>query len=375
MKQINNLMLLILFAACAGKTEKKQEEVVTQPSNNHITITSAQIRNAGIQTGVVSRSDISETLVVNGEVDVPPQAMVSVSFPFGGYLRSTSMIPGKAVRRGEVIAVMEDQSLIQLQEEFLSGKVKLKFLEQEFKRQKELNINRVNSDKIMQQTESDFTTQQVFVKSREEKLKLIGIDPGSLDINSISKSVVLRSPINGYVSDVKVNIGQYVQPTAILFDIINPNDIHAALHVFEKDLPKVGIGQKVMISFIEQPEKEYEGSVILSKRNVDENRTALIHCHFHQKPSFLMPGMFITGKILVKSNNVPVVPAGALVQYGNRNYIFTSAAEGTFDLTPVETGTRFQDLVELINGNELIGRKIVIANAYSVLGALKNVAE
>lgn len=372
MKQLNYIMVCMFLASCAGKTENKQTDTAKEPSATHVNITPAQMKNAGIITGVVTRNDVSETMLVNGEVDVPPQAMVSVSFPFGGYLKASSMIPGKQVKRGEVIAVMEDQSLIQLQEEYLSGKARLKFLEQEFKRQKELNLNRVNSDKVMQQTESDYTTQQVYVRSREEKLKLIGLDPEELDINTISKSVSLRSPISGFVSGVKVHIGQYVQPADILFDIINPDDIHAALRVFEKDLPKISIGQKVMISFVEQPDKEYEGSVMLSERNVDENRTALIHCHFHQKPSFLMPGMFLSGKIQVQSQKVPVVPAESVVQFGNRSYIFTSSSDGAFDLTPVETGIRYNDLIELRNGDALVGKKIVTANAYAVLGALKN---
>ncbi|MBK9288336.1 MAG: efflux RND transporter periplasmic adaptor subunit [Flavobacteriales bacterium] len=82
------------------------------------------------------------------------------------------------------------------------------------------------------------------LRSLGEQLRLIGIDPAGLNAESISRSAALRSPIHGWVSKVNVNIGRYVQPTDVLFELVDPKDIHLALTVFEKDLGRCGWARK-----------------------------------------------------------------------------------------------------------------------------------
>jgi membrane fusion protein, heavy metal efflux system len=170
------LGFVLLLAGCSSK-----KQVITESkdpvANDMVVMTDAQVRNAGIETGTATAQTINTTLKVNGMVDVPPQNIVSVSFPMGGYLRSTKLLPGMHVSRGEVIAVVEDQALIQLQQDYLVAVAKLGFLQQEFERQKLLNENKVNADKVYQQAQADFSSQKVMVKGYSEKLKLVGINP------------------------------------------------------------------------------------------------------------------------------------------------------------------------------------------------------
>jgi cobalt-zinc-cadmium efflux system membrane fusion protein len=280
------------------------------------------------------------------------------------------------VSRGEIIAQMEDQSLVQLQQDYLVTKAKLEYLEKEYNRQKELNADKVNSDKTLQQVTADYTSQKIMLKGYAEKLRLINISPERLTEEKISRQVALYSPINGYVSKVYVNTGKFVQPTDVLFELINPDDIHAALSIFEKDLGKISIGQRVKISFVDEPEKEYDGEVILVNRNVDENRTAIAHCHFLSHPKHLLPGMFLNAHIQVKEAMVNVLPEGALVRFDNKEYVFTQSGAGVFNMVEVTAGEKDKGMVEIKSGIEaLAGKKIVTGNAYSVLGALKNTGE
>ncbi len=178
------------------------------------------------------------------------------------------------------------------------------------------------------------------------------------------------------MSKVNVNTGKFVQPTDVLFELINPDDIHAALSIFEKDLGKINIGQRVKMSFVDEPEKEYDGEVILVNRNVDENRTAIAHCHFLSHPKQLLPGMFLNAKIQVKEATVNVLPEGSIVRFENKEYVFTQSGTGVFNMFAVTTGEKDKGMVEIKSGMEaLAGKKIVTANAYSVLGALKNTGE
>ena len=143
-----------------------------------------------------------------------------------------------------------------------------------------LNENKVNADKIYQQVQSEFAAQKVQTRGYEEKLKLIGINPDKLTDQTLSRNVPVYSPINGFVSKVNVNIGKYVNPSDVLFELINPDDIHAALTVFEKDVSKVKQKQKVMLTFVDDPATQYECEVILVTKNVDNYRSALVHWHF-----------------------------------------------------------------------------------------------
>jgi membrane fusion protein, heavy metal efflux system len=369
------LVFILMIAGCSSKKQAVAEskEAVAE---DRVVMTDAQVRNAGIETGTVTAQTISTSLKVNGMVDVPPQNIVSVSFPMGGYLRSTKLLPGMHVNRGEVIAVIEDQALIQLQQDYLVAVARLDFLRQEFERQKMLNENKVNADKVFQQAQADFTSQKVMVKGYSEKLKLVGINPATLSEEKVSKSVAVHSPINGFVSKVNVNIGKYVTGTDILFELINPDDMHAALTIFEKDITKVKIGQKVQVSFVDDPSSVYDCEVILVTKNVDESRSALVHCHFEKQPKNLLPGMFLNAVVSISNANVLTLPEEAVVRFENKLYVYEAGDKNEFRMIEVQTGVVESGKVEVssvING--FAGRKLVTKNAYAILSTMKNAAE
>lgn len=371
-----SLILLITIYLVACDSEKQPQAVEPPKESDVVVLTDEQVTQAGIETGSVERRNITSTLKVNGLVDVPPQGIVSVSFAMGGYLKHTKLMPGMHIRKGEVIATMEDPALVQLQQDYLVAVSRLQFLQKDFERQKILNQNKVNADKVYQRVESEFQEQKVLVKGYAEKLRLIRIDPSRLSENTITRTVPIYSPIDGFVSKVNVNIGKYVSPTDVLFELINPDDMHAALTVFEKDISKVRIGQPVVISFVDMPDTHYEASIILVTKNVDNDRRALVHCHFKQQPAQLLPGMFLNGMIQVSDASVLAVPREAVVRYGSGEYILLVEGKNKYRLMQVETGARNDECVELAPGAaDLEGRGIVVKNPFPVLSALKNMAD
>jgi len=373
-KKIYAMLIFFLFS-CNGAI-KKEPVVVEAKEDETVVFTEEQIKNAGIEIGEVLKQVMNAELNVNGVVDVPPQNLVSVSFPVGGYLKTTKLMPGMHVSKGEVIAIMEDQSLIQLQQDYLIAQTKLVLLQQEFERQQTLYQSNVNAEKVLQQSKADFESQKVLVKGYSEKLRLIHINPEKLSEQTISRTVPVYSPINGFVSKVNVNIGKFVNPADVLFELINPDDIHAALTVFEKDMDKVHIGQSVLVSLTDDPGKEYTCKVILVTRNVDENRSGTLHCHFHDKPPHLLPGMFLNAKIRINTKSVNTLPENAIVRYGNNEYAAEQIDAQTFRLLAVQTGLRANGSVEIVTSEgQLENKKFVLKNAYAVLGKLKNRAD
>ena len=121
------IVMLALLPACSSSDEAVTTE--TETSGDTVVLDSVQQATAGIVTGTVETRQMHQRIRLNGMVDVPPQSLVSVSFPLGGYLKSTPLLPGMHVNKGQVIGIMEDQSYVQLQQDYLIAKAKMEFLE------------------------------------------------------------------------------------------------------------------------------------------------------------------------------------------------------------------------------------------------------
>ena len=375
MKQLIILINIALLLAACGSSKKEEPKTENKTEENMVTLTDAQLKNAGIQTGKFAQQSISSILKVNGKIDVPPQNMVSISIPLGGYLQSTKLLPGMHVSKGEIIAVMEDQQYIQLQQDYLTAKAKAAFLESEYIRQKELNESKATSDKVFQQTEADYRSQKILIKSLSEKLKLINLSPDKLNENKISRSINIYSPINGFVSAVNVNIGKYVNPSDVLFELVNPTDIHLALTIFEKDIDKLFIGQKLFAYTNSQPEKKYPCTIILISKNLSAERSAQVHCHFEQYDKTLLPGMFMNADIEVKSNNAMVLPDDAIVRFENKQYAFIARSNNQFEMKEVQTGNTENGFTEILTTENLAKETFVLKGAYNLLMKMKNNTE
>lgn len=375
MKKYIILILTVALAACNSK-QPATEDKGTATEATSVTLTDAQLKNAGIQTGTAVNKNIAQVLKLNGVIDVPPQNMVSISFPLGGYLKSTKLLPGMHVSKGESLAVLEDPQYIQLQQDYLMAKAKLAYTEADYNRQKDLNTAKANSDKTFQQARADYESQKVLVKSLGEKLFLIGINPATLNEDNLSRSVNIYSPINGFVTAVDVNIGRYVSPTDVLFELVNPEDVHLNLTVFEKDVNKLAVGQQVT-AYTNNDGKKYDAEIILVSRNVDANRAAEVHCHFKQYDKQLLPGMFMNAEVNVQSNDALAVPEAAVVRWQNKNYVFTDAGNNNFQLTEVATGITDAGYTELLVSDKAAwsGKKIITSNAYAALMKMKNSGE
>ena len=365
--------MLLLLTNC---NSKKEEPITETKVDTVVILTEAQLNNTKIEIGSLEKRNISSTLQVNGQIDVPPQNMVSVSMPLGGYLKSTKLLPGMHISKGEVIATMEDQQYIQLQQDYLTTKSKLFFAEREYERQKELNQSQASSDKVYQLAESEYKTLRITLSGLGEKLKLININPNALSEKNISKSVNIYSPINGFVSKVDVNIGKYVNPADVLFELINPTDIHLNLKVFEKDVTKLAIGQKVIAFTNNQPENKHECEIILISKDLSAgDHTAEVHCHFESYDKTLLPGMYMNASIEVKSNDALTLPEDAVVNFEGNTYAFIAVEKNKFQMTEIKTGTSENGFVEIIADETLKKSRFVTKGAYTLLMKLKNKEE
>ena len=367
---------LLLIYSCGSKEIKTVTQEETR-SETTVELTDAQLKNSEITTGKIEQRNISSLLKVNGKIVVPPQNMVSVSVPMGGYLKSTKLLAGMHITKGEIIATMEDQQYIQLQQDYLTATAHFGSIEKEFLRQKGLNQNKASSDKIFENAQAEYLSQKVLIKSLSEKLKLININPDNLNENNISRSIIIPSPIDGFVSQVKMNIGKYVTPTDVLFELVNPADIHLQLTIFEKDLDKVFIGQKIFAYNNINPNKKYTCEIILIGKDVSPERAVQVQCHFEQYDKTLIPGMYMNAEVEVATNNAFVISNDGLVRFEGKQYVFTQTENKKYQMQEVTTQNTENGFTQITfpDSNEMRNKTFVTKGAYTLLMKMKNAEE
>ncbi len=373
------IIIAIAFSILTSCGNKKTETTATEEVSSETTVelTDAQLKNSEIAIGKIELRNISSLLKVNGKIEVPPQNMVSVSVPMGGYLRSTKLLAGMHISKGEVIATMEDQQYIQLQQDYLTAKAHFTSIEAEYNRQKELNQSKASSDKVFQAAQTEYLSQKILIKSLSEKLKLIGINPDNLNENTISKSINITSPIDGFVSQVKMNIGKYATPTDVLFELVNPSDIHLTLTIFEKDISKLLIGQKLIAYNNSNPEITHNCEIILLGKDLTQDHSVDVHCHFEKYDATLIPGMFMNAEIELHSKNASSIPTDAIVTFENKQFLFIQKSNNNYEMIEIKIGNSENGFTEIISENvkSISGNAIVLKGSYSLLMKLKNIDE
>ncbi len=326
MKSIVNIFILLLTGLLFS-CETKKTDTVTEPHHEEeegiVRFTNGQFKSANIQLGRIEIKNISSTISCNGVLDVPPQNMVSVSALMGGFIKSTELLQGLRVRKGQVIATIQNPEFIKIQSNYLENKSKLTYLEQEYKRQEELSKDNVSASKIFQQVTSEYNSLQATVGALEEQLKMLNIHVANLNNGNIRSTVNIYSPINGHVTAVNVNIGKFVNPQDVICEIVDTDHLHAELTVFEKDIAKIQKGQKIRFVLVNESEKERTAKVYLINRQISAERTIRVHAHLDKEDPNLMPNMYLKALIEVgEGKGSTAVKEEAIVNVGDKYFIF-----------------------------------------------------
>jgi len=370
-------LLLGLIIACKPSTT--QTDSVEKEPLNTVKLNEAQLINAQLSTGKLEQKTMSNKLKVNGKISIPVQNAISVSAPLGGYLKWTSLSEGKQIRKGEIIATLEDQQYIQIQQDYLSAKAQFPGIEKEYFRQKSLNTNKATSDKIFENAEAMYLSQKILIKSLSEKLKLIQINPEQLNETNLSRNINIYSPINGFVRTVKTTIGSYVSPTEVLFELTNPSDFYLALTVFEKDINKLKIGQEIIAYSNQSNQEKITGKIQTIGKDISAERSLTVYCKFNKIDQSLIPGMYMNAEIDVASSLEYVIPNEAIVKNAGKEYVFLQLTPNTFKMTEVTSGTsnNGQTSINFPNSENSISAEGVFVKkgAYTLLMQLKNMGE
>lgn len=372
---ISIVTLVFLTLISCSKKENTTENKAAKELPNVIALSKEQIQNAGIAIGQPAEKELSGVLTLQGTVTVPPQSRVDVTFPLGGYIRKTNVMPGMHVKKGQVLAVIEDMQYIQLQQDYLTAKEKFNLAEMEFARQKELNAKKASSDKVFEQITTERETQRITMVSLGQKLALLGINTSRLNTATISKAITIVSPVSGLVSKVNINIGKYVGPTEMLFELVDMQDVVLSFTAFENDVQALQTGQKLEVYTNDNPDRKYRATIAYINQSLNQDRAAEVICKLESYQPTMLPGLFINGMIQVQHQKALAVPQSGVVDWKGKKYVFEAQTDSTFLMIPVGVGIVQDGVQQIISDKINASTKLVTQNAYTLLMKAMNGGE
>lgn len=298
----------------AGEEEAAMDEV-------HLV--QKQMDVMGIKLGPFQYLNLSTTVKANGHLELPPQNKASLSAVMAGRVTRINVLEGDYVRKGKTLAMLENPVFVEMQQDYLSAKSRLAFLESDFLRKKNLYADSIASAKAFEEAEAQYLGTLSDVNGLRARLQMLDIDMSSVEAGTFSTTIPVRSPINGYVRLVEINMGKYVQPEQEMFEIVDNEHIHIDLMVYEKDMDRVHNGQKVVFTLSNKPDSVFQGSIFaVGKAFEQEPKAMAVHAEIDNKRGNLLPGMYVDARIITEARTVQAVPNDALVRDGGLNYIF-----------------------------------------------------
>ena len=246
--------------------------------------------------------DLSKTVNVvrvTGTLALDPQNKAEVSPIASGVVRRITTREGIRVRRGQVVAYIENTQIVELQRQYLTAVNELSAAKTELARQHTLMKQEAGVLKTLQQAESAYAIANAQVVGIGRQLSQLGVNPPSISAGKLTTLIPVTSPISGIVGKVKISMGSFVDISTSLMTVVNNVNLHCDLKVFEKDLPKVRIGQMVNLTLTNAPEVTFCAKIYDINSVFDnDSKSVTVHARIIDHPSTkLLPDMFINGVI------------------------------------------------------------------------------
>lgn len=257
--------------------------------------TEAEIDAASGATSVPNQTSF------NGILVIPPQNRATVTLTMGGSIRSTSLLPGAYVKKGSVLATLENPDFITLQQSYLDSHAQNEYLRTEFERQQTLSREEASSQKRYQQSKAEYLSMRSRMDAAAAQLALLGIDTTQLLSNGIVPYLEVKSPISGYAANVNMNIGRHFDVGEPLCEIVDKSNMMLRLTAYEKDLHNLKVGDSVVFRVNGIDGKTFHGAITMIGQQVNnENRSIDVYVRISEQNQQFRPGMYATARVELK---------------------------------------------------------------------------
>ncbi len=313
------LMGVLIFApGCGGDAQSKTPEEEEQTPA--IPVEAAQIREGDISAFFAGTA----TLEAEEEADVVAKG--------GGIVKNIFVEEGTYVKVGQILAQLDDE---RLSVELARAEATLRKLSTLFERNEELYAKQMISSAEYEQSKSDLDAQQAAVDLAKLALAYTSV----------------RAPISGVVSERLIKVGNMVQTYAPTFRITDFDPLLAVMHVPERELNKLRVGQTAQISVDAVPETAFIGHIKRISPVVDPmTGTFKVTVEVMDESHQLMPGMFGRVGIVYDTHpNALLIPKEAVITEDDQSTLFVVKGD-TALRTVIKTGYSNARFIEVLDG-------------------------
>ena len=380
------------FAKQTGSEAHAHEEHEHEEVDfDHIPLTAKQVNTVDLKMGEAVEREMDATIDAKGSLVLRAQAMGDVASLMGGIVKSISVKEGQYVHRGQVVATVENTDVVSLQREYYSAAKECELARIDMERQKLLAHNGAGIKRSLQQAQKDYHVAHANMLGIGRQLAQMGISIAAVAKGKFTTAFPLRAPISGIVSEMTASLGSYADMQTPLMKIRNTQAVECDLNVFEKDLAKIKVGNRVTMSLTNQPGVKLSGTVYgMNQYFNDNSKSVAVHVkldaasvksYLHSSSGNnhggkLFAGMYVSGKIATGSQQCLALPSQAIVSTDGKQYVFAlngtpSKGNYSFSRHEVTTGASDGKYTEvklcdhLLKGKDgAAGKKIVTENAY-----------
>ena len=355
------LPALILIAGCRAKgaAEAAAPAAATAakdaPASMSVTLTAEAIGAADLKTAAAEVRPVLRRITAVGEIEWNARRVVHLTARTPGRLERVLVVQGDRVREGQLLAEIYSPDYLTLQAECIQAAARAK---------------RRAGDA------AEEATARSFLAGARERLTLLGVP--AADLEAIEASglprplLAVRAPLSGTVLESDVVAGDAVELGTSLFRLADPSTLWACLHIQEKDLADVRSGTEVVLKTHAYPAEEFRGRLALVGDAVDPGtRTVEGRVEVANPGARLKAGMYVEGTTAAGGERRALcVPEESLQDDGGRAIVFVKTGERTFDRRAVETGERFDGLVEILKGLAA-GETVVTSGSFLLKSELR----
>lgn len=368
------------FAKQTGSEAHAHEEHEHEEVDfDHIPLTAKQVSTVDLKMGEAVEREMDATIEAKGSLVLRAQAMGDVASLMGGIVKSIFVKEGQLVHRGQVVATVENTDVVSLQREYYSAAKECELAKADWERQLLLSKQGAGVKRTLQQTRKDYQVAHANLLGIGRQLAQMGISTSAVAKGKFTTAFPLRAPISGVVSQLTASLGSYADMQTPLMKIRNTQAVECDLNVFEKDLAKVKVGNRVTFSLTNQPGVKLSGTVYgMNQYFNDGSKSVAVHVKMddaslktsrinHIK---LFDGMYVSGQIATGSQRCLALPSEAIVSTDGKQYVFAlngepKKGEYSFSRHEVSTGVTDGGFTEVKLCDHLkAGKKIVTDNAF-----------
>tara|TARA_R110000796_G_scaffold252596_1_gene388464 strand:- start:112627 stop:113790 length:1164 start_codon:yes stop_codon:yes gene_type:complete len=372
---LGSLAIVFSMFSCDSSASTQTVSIDENENENIISVSNSQFQASAMQLGKMDTFQFSEKVHTTGMFDVPPGHKASVSAYFGGYVKESELLPGEVAKKGQTLFTLENPAYIQIQQDFLEVKNHLSFLKSDYERQKNLSEENISSQKKFLQAETEYNSALTQYEALKKKLALMNIDSNTLTAENMTSVISVKSPISGFITSVDASKGMFLNPSDIAITITNTEHMHMELRVFENDLHKIKVDQKVTFKRQNDPSKTFTATVSLINKAIDnESRSVLVHCHLDNEEDELLfiPGMYVEAEILTSNQSQMALPEAAIVEIESNYFVLvkTGSENGasTFEKRMVKVGMTESGFTAILNPQDFtLNTELLTSGAFNLI--------